>query len=440
MSILNSKSNLFDISKYDVVFLSYDEPNADENWNDLITKIPSAKRVHGIKGSDAAHKAVANLATTDRVVIIDADNRVFGDFTNQRIQVDQSIDPAKVVFTWPAKNTINGLTYGNGGIKCWPKQLILDIKTHENAPVGEIESQIEFCWNVEYLGSSDVYSEIFNNASPMQAWRAGFREGVKLSLDRGRRVESVEDIWKDNLNRLLIWMTVGNDAVHGIWSILGARQGCAMTLTSDWNFTDVRDFDKLTEIWNINCSQLSESQVITLIDQLGEKLKIIFDVPKMFTESQARFFKEFDFNPAKRAKSIKTFYNRYDIIMITYNEPNAEENWLALKTRFPNAKRVDGIKGIHNAHKVAASIATTDMFWVVDGDARIVDTFKFDHILAEWEGACVKVWRSQNPVNGLVYGNGGVKLLPKIQTIAMQDTTTDMTTSISKMFTPNVRS
>jgi hypothetical protein len=47
----------------------------------------------------------------------------------------------------------------------------------------------------------------------------------------------------------------------------------------------------------------------------------------------------------------------YDIIFISYNEPNADENFARLKARFPYAHRVDGIKGIHQAHIAAAKKA-----------------------------------------------------------------------------------
>ena len=65
----------------------------------------------------------------------------------------------------------------------------------------------------------------------------------------------------------------------------------------------------------------------------------------------------------------------YDIIFVSYNEPNADKNYAALKSRFPTAKRVDGVKGIHQAHIAAAKKAFTKMFWVVDGDAEILDSF-----------------------------------------------------------------
>ena len=57
------------ITDCDVVFLSYDEPNADQNYNQLLSFIPWAERVHGVKGSDAAHKACAKLATTERLML-----------------------------------------------------------------------------------------------------------------------------------------------------------------------------------------------------------------------------------------------------------------------------------------------------------------------------------------------------------------------------------
>jgi hypothetical protein len=74
------------------------------------------------------------------------------------------------------------------------------------------------------------------------------------------------------------------------------------------------------------------------------------------------------------------------------------------------------------------------MFWVVDGDAQIVDDFKFDHEVSSYDLDCVHVWRARNPVNGLEYGYGGVKLLPRMLTLKMDTTTNDMTTSISDKF------
>lgn len=124
----------------------------------------------------------------------------------------------------------------------------------------------------------------------------------------------------------------------------------------------------------------------------------------------------------------------YDIVFISYKESNADDNFNKLISRFPNAKRVHNVKGIHQAHIAAARLCETDMFWVVDGDAIILDSFNFEYEVSRYELNIVHVWKSKNPVNGLEYGNGGVKLLPRQLTIDMDVNSPDMTTSISKWF------
>jgi hypothetical protein len=122
----------------------------------------------------------------------------------------------------------------------------------------------------------------------------------------------------------------------------------------------------------------------------------------------------------------------YDIVFISYQEPNADDHWNLLKSRFPFAKRVHGVKGIHQAHITAASRCFTEMIWVVDGDAIILDSFMFNYKPRDTE--YVHVWRSRNPINDLEYGNGGVKLLPRLMTLNMDVSKPDMTTSISTKF------
>lgn len=124
----------------------------------------------------------------------------------------------------------------------------------------------------------------------------------------------------------------------------------------------------------------------------------------------------------------------YDIVFISYQEPNADENFEKLKLRFPMAKRVHGVKGIHQAHIAAAKKCFTKMFWIVDGDAIIIDEFNFDYVVPEHQLDHVHVWRSVNPINDLVYGYGGVKLFPRKMTINMDLSKPDMTTSISDKF------
>ena len=126
----------------------------------------------------------------------------------------------------------------------------------------------------------------------------------------------------------------------------------------------------------------------------------------------------------------------YDIIFISYNEPLADHNYKMLYERFPIAQRINGIKGIHNAHIQAAKTALTKMFWVVDADAVIEKDFDFSYEATGYKQTWVHVWRSRNPINDLQYGYGGVKLLPRELTLKMDTNTTDMSTSISEGFEP----
>jgi hypothetical protein len=124
----------------------------------------------------------------------------------------------------------------------------------------------------------------------------------------------------------------------------------------------------------------------------------------------------------------------YEVIFISYNEIFADKNYSKLLIKKPNAKRISGIKGIHQAHAAAAKLSTTSMFWVVDADAEIVDNFEFNFTVSEYNRDQVYVWKSKNPINGLEYGYGGVKLFPKKLALEMNTDSVDMTTSISKKF------
>jgi hypothetical protein len=123
-----------------------------------------------------------------------------------------------------------------------------------------------------------------------------------------------------------------------------------------------------------------------------------------------------------------------DVIFISYNEPNAEENWRRVLEKAPHAYRINGITGIVNAHKCAAELSTTDMFYVVDGDAYLTDEWNFKYQPTIFDRDCVHVWLSINPINDLEYGYGGVKLLPKQLTLDVDLNCVDMTTSISDKF------
>jgi hypothetical protein len=122
-----------------------------------------------------------------------------------------------------------------------------------------------------------------------------------------------------------------------------------------------------------------------------------------------------------------------DVVFISYNEPDADRNWKRVLEKAPYAKRVTGVKGIFQAHKAAAKLATTDMFYVVDGDAYLLDGWKFDFQPSIFDRDCTYIWCSINPINDLVYGYGGVKLFSKKKLLrARKWTKLDMSTTVSK--------
>ncbi len=233
----------------DIVFLSYDEPNAEKNYADLVKKVPWAKRVHGVKGSDAAHKACAAKSETEYFVTVDADNIVDPKFFQVEIDLEELGLTENHVFSWCGKVHVNHLMYGNGGLKLWTRKFVNEMKTHENSDPNDHKGLVEFCFDNRYYQFIENYSESFTNATPFQAWRAGFREGVKMSLNEGAKAENIKRVWWHNYQRLLIWCNVGADVENGIWSMLGAREGCYMTNCTDWDYANVRDFDYLTNYW-----------------------------------------------------------------------------------------------------------------------------------------------------------------------------------------------
>ena len=278
----------------DIIYLSYDEPNAEQNYADLCKKVPWAKRVHGVEGSDAAHKACANLSETDRFITVDGDNRIREDFLNQVLDFDEHTDLQNTVISWCGKNSINGLTYGNGGLKCWPKKYVLNMRTHENADPNNKHAQVDFCWDAQYIQMNSCYSDVYNNHTPQQAWRAGFREGVKLATDRGLRLSKEElknNHWRC-LHMLYVWSMIGADVENGLWAILGTRAGLYMTMCTEWDYVQVRDFEYLNDLWKTSFAAIEDIEYEACT--YGIKLINELDIPiaeQPLNAQQSKFFK-----------------------------------------------------------------------------------------------------------------------------------------------------
>lgn len=125
--------------------------------------------------------------------------------------------------------------------------------------------------------------------------------------------------------------------------------------------------------------------------------------------------------------------DQLDVIFISYDEINADSNWNRVLEKAPYAKRVHGIKGIKEAHREAARISRTDMFYVVDGDAYLLDNWEFSFQPNLYDRSVGHIWKSINPFNNLSYGYGGVKLFVKSKILKNKKwNTLDFSTTVMK--------
>jgi len=281
--------NQIDIADLDCIYLSYDEPEKEQYWIRIKNMVPWARRVDGVLGSDAAHKAAAVASDTERFILIDGDNIPDSSFFNQTLNFPTA-DYEKAVFRWRARNHVNGLMYGNGGLSSWTKEYVLNMRTHENTD-GRDETVVEFCFDPLYWAMHDCYSTTYPNQSPFHAWRAGFREGVKMCLNNGTK-PTIQDfkqrVHQRNLDNLTIWHNVGADAENGMWCIAGSRMGTYMTMLTNVDYVMVQDFERLRELWDT----VKDSDPRLLANRVAEELGTTLDLPLAMLEyEQSRFFK-----------------------------------------------------------------------------------------------------------------------------------------------------
>ena len=270
------------------MYISYMEPNKEENWADLKNKVPWAKRVDGVKGFDSAHKAAAETAETDFFISVDGDNIIDETFLLQTLDFEKT--DRKAVHRWRAKNIINGLVYGNGGLVGWDKETCLGMHTHENAK--DKKAEIDFCWTVKHENLHNCYSTSVINSEPFQAWIAGYREGVKMSLNQGEHIKPedfMKTIWAPNLKILSTWMTVGADVDNGKYAMLGARMGCYSTTLDTNEWVQVRDLDKMYDLYE---NAVVHNKVDEDLKLYGESIRQRIDLPVAeMDESQSKFIK-----------------------------------------------------------------------------------------------------------------------------------------------------
>lgn len=298
-----------------IVFMSFDEPWADEYWEDLRRKAPWAKRVHGVVGLDACHKAALKAGGGDWVITVDADTLVRPSFFEAEIPAEFIRPHCRI--EWPSKNTINGLAYGNGSLKCWPAQMVRNMKTHEAAPEGSASVDHDIGTDMHSSKGNmrayrpSIQADVNPALTPFHAFRCGFREGVRLALGARNGSREVSDLSKlpERLAyRLSVWCSVGSDCANGSWLLYGARLGVWMAHTSDWDYRQINSYQWLGSFWNdlirhrfgpggSKCKYTSftwsderlQSEIVALGQRLEQHLEIdIYDL----SPAESRLFKD----------------------------------------------------------------------------------------------------------------------------------------------------
>jgi hypothetical protein len=410
------------VKEYDVIFLSYKEENKETNWEHLKSLIPKAKRVDGVKGFDAAHRAVGEMSTTSRTIVIDGDNWVYDNIVDGIFISPESYEGFQVI-SYAAVNFINGLSYGNGGLKIWPTELLRFSSSHELSDQPGINVDFITNQNIEYVQKNESYSFSVQNASKEQAFASGYREGVKLSINDG---------WKSAYLKyyLNIWTSIGRDVDNGEWAIYGARLGIHDALMKGvFDPQVINDIDYLYEYAKRFNSLAALKKYVDVVFDTQEFLNKfdIYTVEYNANKSSMlkQLIKNVARNPRRRgseclmdfftSNSSFPFINPIkccDVVFLSYKEENKEVYFDRLKTLVPKAKRVDGVKGFDAAHRAVGEIAETEYVIVVDGDNWVHDEFVYDFIIDKrfMQPHNAINFASINKINGMIYENGGVKL------------------------------
>jgi hypothetical protein len=238
------------IGEFPFVFLSYDEPWADAFYERLLKVVPGALRVHGVKGLDASHKAAARAAASRWFVTVDADTEVDASFLAVEVPDDLLNDRCRL--DWASRNAVNGLTYGNGGLKVWPSKLVDSLRSHEAAPRDVTSVDHDHALSgaqLHQIRMPGCYSVVRPAETAFHAFRSGFREGARL----GRVVPGLDFVtaagtWR--MRQLRVWCTIGVHVTNGAWLMYGARLGLWMANATDWDIRKINDYNWFDALWS----------------------------------------------------------------------------------------------------------------------------------------------------------------------------------------------
>jgi len=218
-----TQSSILDDPLMDVVFISYDEPDADHNWNILQNKCDRAKRVHGIAGMEIALEAAADLSSTPWYYAVFAKTQLHEEFDFSYVP-DRMQQPKHYIFD--CVNTVNGLQYGHMGIVMYNCEGIRKLNQAKNFG-------LDYTLSFEHESVPVVSCYGNFNQTPYHTWRTAFRECAKLAYFESQ-VPTV-----DGEYRLNTWLSRAQGD-HAEWCLKGARDGVEFFKSSDQALTTLK--------------------------------------------------------------------------------------------------------------------------------------------------------------------------------------------------------
>lgn len=198
----------------DVVFLSVDEPLADELFARLVSVLGPCKRLHGVTPMRRAYRMCGILADTEQVLIADGDFSIDPGFA--AVPADPLADGVSMR-VWPARNPVNGLVYGYGGLKLARSA---ELRGLDDGPERAVDVLAALPGRVEFARQPAGTTRI--DQSPYHAWKAGFRECAMLA----RGCEYGATTSGRARQRIDAWTGSGSGAFGG-WARRGAAAGLA---------------------------------------------------------------------------------------------------------------------------------------------------------------------------------------------------------------------
>ena len=428
------------------------------------------------------HKGVGYVWTVDPDIELDANI------------IEQSIIPhtsnSNIVHVWKRTDT-EGLVIGHGGLRLWPtsydasqlsdeqvltcsipEQLILDAVAGEQKeyPVCYLHSSsdvIEQLAQFESTLDSNMYWVVEPNSTLVSDWKFDYvptkweEHVVHVWLDstdaqRGVRLipagtftntkYSIKQLINNSFKDLKTVYRVATTpttwecfALNTETPLLKQLEALKETSTGDYFYTidpDVTPLPDFKYSYTPQLDGLNKVHTWQRVNPRTNKTHSYGGIRLWHKDITGLTSDAIQLNKLPRGtlqyvKATASTYKPYDIVLITYAQNNTHELLEALPDE---SILVSDVDGIFNAHQQASNSVSSSMFWVVDGDADVVEGFDFSYIPDVYDQDVTHVWNSTNPVTGDTYGYGGVKLFNTNQVRGATTWGIDFTTGLGKRF------